>query len=67
MVFNLIVTCVSQKKAKKKLSILDPKIESGPVDEVFCQWHTLLSESNIKPKNAKDLYIGIPYWPHGEW
>ena len=62
MSFNLIVTCVSKKKATGKYpSIVDPSIKSDIPEKVFSQWQQLVSESKLPSKRAIDLYNG-PLW-----
>jgi Queuine tRNA-ribosyltransferase len=58
MSFNLIVTCVSQKKARKVQSIFDPNIETGPLEKVFQQWIDTIKHSKLKRRKAIDLYKG---------
>jgi len=61
MAFHLVITCVSQKRAKKVHSILDPVIEAGTLEYVFNQWKNILLSSQLKPRKAIDLYKG-PLW-----
>lgn len=58
MSFHLIVTCVSQKRAKRVHSILDTHIEPGTPKQVFDQWSKTLTGSTLQTKKAKDLYKG---------
>jgi queuine/archaeosine tRNA-ribosyltransferase len=58
MSFHLIVTCVSQKRAKRAHSILDTHIEPGTPKQVFDQWSKTLTGSTLQTKKAKDLYKG---------
>jgi hypothetical protein len=58
MSFHLIVTCVSQKRAKRVHSILDTHIKPGTPKQVFDQWSKTLTGSTLQTKKAKDLYKG---------
>jgi hypothetical protein len=58
MTFHLIVTCVAQKKATDSHSILDSKIKSGSLQEVFSQWDSTLNNSSLKKQKAIELYAG---------
>ena len=58
MSFHLIVTCVSQKRAKRVHSILDTHIKPGTPKHVFDQWSKTLTSSTLHAKKAKDLYKG---------
>jgi len=58
MAFHLIITCVSQKRARKVHSILDSNINTGSLDYVFSQWRETLLKSKFKKKKAIELYKG---------
>ena len=58
MTLHLIVTCVAQKKSSRLVSILDPQINNGTVEEVFEQWQKLLNSSKIPKEKAESLYKG---------
>lgn len=58
MAFHLIVTCVSQKKAKRSHSILDYDIELGSLPSVCVQWKLKLANSSLKKVKAVNLYTG---------
>jgi hypothetical protein len=49
---------VSQKRARKSHSILDPEIKKGPLDVVFKQWNNTLLNSSLTKRKALDLYKG---------
>ncbi|MFC1746019.1 DUF6884 domain-containing protein [Candidatus Riflebacteria bacterium] len=58
MTFNLIVTCVSEKKTTKCHSILDSELKRGSPKQVFEQWVEILQKSSYKKVVAKELYSG---------
>lgn len=58
MAFHYIITCVSQKRARKSHSILDPEIRNGTLDAVFKQWNNLLLNSSLRKRKAIALYKG---------